>query len=425
MAFRIGNRVTTAGTLVLIVLAACGICLAGQEQPVAAPLVYKSPVQDKNFYLLSLMERTPAVRAAIGGDAALKRMAAARVAALGEAVKNCKIQVDCYGTALKWNDSDVEQARQSLVRLCGSANAVRAMVGELRRSGMYVRYGDLDDAELLGRVWADTARGLNHAIDVYGLGGAPRYPAIDAATNDVKTEAGARTVATLAEVIDDGRDSLQLFFQPGLRFALGLMDLNHRDEAGRFEPMEKGENAAAFRKIKSTDWKRYPYTVIVVPGAGNDRPGVRLSPYGKLRVELAVNRYRAGKAPFILVSGGFVHPVQTPYAEAIEMKHELMEKYSIPEEAILVDPHARHTTTNLRNAARIMFRYGMPFGAKALITSDPGQSSSIESPAFNERCIREIGYVPHTLLGRISMFDLEWTPKLDALHSDWQDLLDP
>jgi hypothetical protein len=144
-----------------------------------------------------------------------------------------------------------------------------------------------------------------------------------------------------------------------------------------------------------------------------------------LRVQLAVKRYRDGKAPFILVSGGFVHPIQTPYSEAIEMKHELMEKYSIPEEAILVDPHARHTTTNLRNAARIMFRYGMPFEAKALITTDPGHSSSIESPAFNERCIKEIGYVPHQLVGRISRFDLEWTPKLDALQADWQDLLDP
>jgi hypothetical protein len=325
---------------------------------------------------------------------------------------------------LKWSDGDAEEARLALARLAGTA-AFHEMLQRLRASGMYVRYNRLEDAEMLSRAWMDGVHALNHAIDVYGLGVAPRYPAIDSATLDVKTEAGARTVATLAGVLEDGRASLELFFQPALRFALGLMDLNDRDEAGRFEPMEKSENAAAFRKIKSTDWKRYPYTVIVVPGAGNDRPGVRLSPYGKLRVELAAKRYREGKAPFILVSGGFVHPVQTPYSEAIEMKHELIEKYAIPEEAILVDPHARHTTTNLRNAARIMYRYGMPFESKALITTDPGQSGSIEKPDFDARCMREIGYLPHKILGRISPFDLEFVPKIDSLQLDPVDLLDP
>jgi DUF218 domain-containing protein len=399
-------------------------CAVAQEAPAAAPIEYKSAVQDKTFYALSMMERTPGVRQAIGADPALKRMAGARVAALDEAAKNCQIKIDCYADALKWSDGDAEEARLALARLAGTA-VFHEMLQRLRASGMYVRYNRLEDAEMLSRAWMDGVHALNHAIDVYGLGVAPRYPAIDSATLDVKTEAGARTVATLAGVLEDGRASLELFFQPALRFALGLMDLNDRDEAGRFEPMEKSENAAAFRKIKSTDWKRYPYTVIVVPGAGNDRPGVRLSPYGKLRVELAARRYRDGKAPFILVSGGFVHPVQTPYSEAIEMKHELIEKYAIPEEAILVDPHARHTTTNLRNAARIMYRYGMPFESKALITTDPGQSGSIEKPDFDARCMREIGYLPHKILGRISPFDLEFVPKIDSLQLDPVDLLDP
>jgi hypothetical protein len=78
------------------------------------------------------------------------------------------------------------------------------------------------------------------------------------------------------------------------------MLLNHRDQAGRFEPMEKGENAAAFHRVKSIDWSRYPYTAIVVPGAGSDRAGIRLSPSGKLRDEIAATRYRDGKAPFAL-----------------------------------------------------------------------------------------------------------------------------
>jgi hypothetical protein len=266
---------------------------------------------------------------------------------------------------------------------------------------------------------------MNHMIDVYGLGKPPRYPAIDSMTYDVKSPAYARVVQTLAAVLEDDRASLDLFFAPSLRFALETMFLNHRDEAGRFEPMEAGENAAAYRRMKSVKWSDYPYSVIVVPGAGNDRPGVPLSAGAKLRDEIAAKRWRERKAPFLLVSGGFVHPIRTEYAEAIEMKRDLMTRFGIPAEAIIVDPHARHTTTNMRNAARLMYRYGMPFEKKALVTSDLSQSAYIENANFAKRCMDELGYVPYKLLGRISPFDLEFTPLLDSLHADAQEPLDP
>ena len=127
----------------------------------------------------------------------------------------------------------------------------------------------------------------------------------------------------------------------------------------------------------------------------------------------------------MIVSGGFVHPSQTEYSEAIEMKRDLMTRFRIPEEAILVDPHARHTTTNMRNAARLLYRYGIPFDRKALVTSDPGQSDYIENQTFAKRCVDELGYVPYRLLGRTSAFDLEFLPLRDSLQSDPRDPLDP
>ena len=229
----------------------------------------------------------------------------------------------------------------------------------------------------------------------------------------------------LTATLEDDRANFALFSSPSMRFALQLMWLNHRDEAGRFEPLETGENAQAFRRIKSVDWTKYPYSVIVVPGAGNDLPGFRLSPEGKLRDEIAAKRLREGKAPFLLVSGGFVHPSQTEFAEAIEMKRDLMARFRIPADAILIDPHARHTTTNIRNAARLIYRYGMPFDKKALVTTDLSQSQNIESAAFEKRCVEELGYLPYRILGRTSPFDLEFRPALDALQADPQDPLDP
>jgi hypothetical protein len=266
---------------------------------------------------------------------------------------------------------------------------------------------------------------MNRAIEVYGLGKAPRYPPIDSITGDPKSEAWRRIVQHLVALLQDNRDTLDLTWSGSLRFALELMTLNNRDEAGRFEPMEAGENAAAFRRVKTIDWSRYPYTAIVVPGSGNDRPGVRLSPNGKLRDEIAVKRFREGKAPFLLVSGGFVHPNQTEFAEAIEMKRDLMTRFGIAEDAILVDPHARHTTTNLRNAARLLYRYGIPFDRKALVTTDLSQSQYIEAAGFAKRCSEELGYMPVRLLTRKSVFDLEFLPLAASLQADPADLLDP
>jgi hypothetical protein len=395
-------------------------------EPLHAPVRLEAPVQDKNFYLLSMLERTPDVRDAVKAEPVLARIAAERLAALEKAAKTCNLDLDCYAAAFQWSDSLANDAGHALAGLYRTSPAVRRLVdGPLRESGMYVRYQRLSGDQLLDHAWADCIHGINRMIDVYGLGKAPRYAAIDSITYDVKSDAWRHIVQNIAAMLEDDRGSLVPFSSPSMRFALELMWLNHRDEAGRYEPMETGENALAFRRIKLVDWAKYPYSVIVVPGAGNDLPGFRLSPEGKLRDEIAAKRFREGNAPFLLVSGGFVHPSQTEFAEAIEMKRDLMMRFGIPADAILIDPHARHTTTNMRNAARLMYRYGMPFDKKALVTTDLGQSQSIESPVFEKRCIDELGYAPQQILGRTSPFDLEFRPTLDSLQADPQDPLDP
>ena len=408
--------------LVLLIGAACAFQKA--PEPEHKPLELRAPVQDKNFYLLSALEHTTGARDAVRSDPVLARLAAARLAAMDAA--NCDTDMECTAAAFRWSDRQMEEGGHALAALYRASSAIRALAdGPLRASGAYVRYQDLDGPGMLEAAWAECIRGINRAIDVYALGKAPRYAAIDSVMYDAKSDAYRRVIQHLSAVLGDDRANLDLAFTASLRFALELMILNNRDEAGRFEPMEKGENAAALRRAKSIQWNRYPYTAIVVPGAGNDRPGVRLSASGKLRDEIAARRFRDGKAPFILVSGGYVHPNQTEFAEAIEMKRDLMARFGIPEDAIIVDPHARHTTTNLRNAARLLYRYAIPFERKALVSTDPGQSQYIENPLFAKRCTDELGYVPFRLLSRTSPFDLEFLPVRESLHIDPQDPLDP
>jgi hypothetical protein len=416
------------------------ICVAAPQsnpvEPAHAPVALVSPVQDKNFYLLSAIERTPEARAAVQHDAALARIAGARLAAMDKAARACSQEtgspetgapdVDCYVKSFAWSQEESVEAGRALAGLYDSSPAIRNFVdGPLRRSGMYVRYNGEPGGRFLERAWADCAAGMNRMMGVYGAGKAPRYPAIDAATYDAASTVWKHDVQVLVSVLEDGRENLPLFFSPSLRFSLELMLLNQRDEAGRHEPLEAKENEAAFHHIAAVDWNKFPYSAIVVPGAGNDRPGVRLSPGGRLRDEIAAKRFREGKAPFVLVSGGYVHPIRTEYSEAIEMKRDLMTRFGIPAEAIIVDPHARHTTTNMRNAARLIYRYGIPFDKKALVSTDPQQSAYIENPLFEKRCLDELGYLPYRLERRTSPFDLEFIPRIESLHADPRDPLDP
>jgi len=202
-----------------------------------------------------------------------------------------------------------------------------------------------------------------------------------------------------------------------------LLVVNQRMESIRYEPLEQGENLASFNRMRSLDWKRWRYSAIVIPGAGLNSGETGLSPTGFFHLRMAARRWREGMAPFILVSGGHEHPNRTPYDEAIEMKRELRAHYSIPADAIIVDPYARHTTTNIRNAVRLLFRMGAPLDKDFVVTSIV--AASLRNPDFGERCALELGYQPVKFLDLMSPFDVTAHGNVESLHIDARDPLDP
>jgi DUF218 domain len=160
-------------------------------------------------------------------------------------------------------------------------------------------------------------------------------------------------------------------------------------------------------------------------GSGGQDLATRLSPIGARRTDVAAQLFLEHKAPLIIVSGGHVHPMQTPYCEAIEMKKYLIEKYQIPEASILIEPQARHTTTNFRNAARIAFRYRIPTDRTALVTSSEDHIASTTKEEFRTRCLNELGYFPLEFIKRISPVEAEFKPSVASLFFDASDPLDP
>lgn len=387
-----------------------------------------SYVQDKNFYLLTLIQELPEVKAAIESDKLLKQQLSVTTSAIKKTVTNCELNLNCLLLPFLFSEDQVAIIGEHLSDLAQTEPAIQRLIqNHLRPSGLFIKYATEADPVLLKNAWTDAARGIVHIIETYGKGIKGRYPAIDSVSYDVNSRYYSRVIRTVAFSVENDLDQHTLFFEPHLQMAMALLDINSRDEAGRHEPMELLDNRKAVEYIGHINWDNYPYAVIMQPGHGPEKENLPLSPLGKMRIKLVAERYHKEWAPLIILSGGYVHPYQTPFAEAVEMKKALIEQYGVPERAIIIDPHARHTTTNFRNAARLMFRYGIPTDKLSVCTSTFDQIIYITDPQyqFDQRNLNELGYLPYQLFEKITRNDIEFKPLLISLFADPSDPLDP
>lgn len=195
-------------------------------------------------------------------------------------------------------------------------------------------------------------------------------------------------------------------------------------------------NAAAVASVRRFDeWDGYEYRLLIVPGytpVGETVARGGVHDVARRRLEMALEDHRAGRAPFILVSGANVYPRGTPYYEAIEMKDALC-AMGAPSDRIIVEARARHTTTNLRNAGRFMRAHGM---SKALIVTKGGgvggsdffgqdfylQNASLST--FHVRCQKELGYTVGELRGAgVGRIEFQASPQVERIS--YRDPLDP
>lgn len=384
-----------------------------------------SYVQSKNYYLLTLFQQLPEVKALLSGDMVLRAMGANRLDSLQLALKSCDRDGACYVRSLLFSETEILQVGERLRLLYRPDNALGRLVkNHLIPSGTYILWQDLSAADMLVKAWTQDAEGINYAIGVYADGKRPNYPNIDSISWNVRDHNYVSLLyntASLTAMENTGRRS---FFSIPLVAALRFIEINEREQAADYEPMDKGENKAACDRISTIKWAAYKYSLIMVPGAGPEDPGVALSAEGMLRCRLAAIQYQKGLAPLIVTSGGKVHPYKTKYCEATEMKKYLVEKLHIPAHAILIDPHARHTTTNMRNTVRMIYRYGIPSDKAALTCTTRGQSAMIEKTLI-DRCKRELSEAPYSNGKRLSETEMEFYPQPEALQINPLEPLDP
>ena len=383
------------------------------------------PVQDRNTYLLTLIDADTGVQKVLSSERELmgigQRLAAARSATIASCAGTARCPID----RLELTDEEIQKAGEVLARLAAPGGPLSDLVRtQMRPSGRFQKYAGLSDDAFMRAAWRETAVGVNRLYRVYALGEPFAHARIDGMTRDPKGAAYRSLLASTLRVSADSANSTP-FFAIWARVGFDLLLINQRDEAGRYEPLETSENAVPMAKARGLDWTVSRYTAIVVPGIGLEEDEVGLSPLGVLRIRMAAKRWREGLAPFIIVSGGAVHPNRTPYTEAIEMKRALLTRYGIPASAVVVDPYARHTTTNLRNASRLLFRMGAPLDKPVVIMKLDGGPEYILTPAFARRCEDELGYLPVTHIADLSTFEISAIPNIVSLHADPGDPLDP
>lgn len=390
-------------------------------------------IASKNYYLLTLFQVLPGVAKLLGTDAQLSSIAKQKSDSLSAALVNCDRDGSCYIERMKFSREEIDAIGKRLGALYQPHNALGKLVSDhLIPSGRYVLLQNLAPKDMLVKAWEQDAKGINFCLDVYAGGTKPNYPLIDSISFNTKDSRNSNSylpnyVSLLYDatsLISTDSSGNTAFFSIPLRSALLFLEMNERTQAADFEPMEGGENKAAIDKIKTINWTKYKYSLIMVPGAGPEQPGVLLSAEGMIRCRLAAMQYRKGLAPFIVTSGGKVHPYKTKYCEALEMKNYLVDKLHMPADAIIIEPHARHTTTNMRNTARLIFRYGMPFSKPALTCTTKVQSTWIGT-TLTDRCQRELNEVPYRNGQRLDENLIEFFPLVDALQSNPTEPLDP
>lgn len=355
---------------------------------------------DKAWFLLSVLQAVPAASDAVAADPALQALSLARDAGFREAASTCGDDAACHAARLVFSAGDAAAVAQDLARVLVPTGVVAS---HLRPSGRFALHADLADDALVIVAASEALSTLGTAFNDHGLR---------------RADLPDRMVALAA-----ANPGPLPFWRPLVDVVLDVVAADGRDEATRYEPLDAGENAAALARLATLDWDDWRFSAILVPGWGPDDLETPLSALGHDHCDIAVQRWQAGVAPFLLLSGGHVHPDRTPYSEAIEMKRYLREAYQVPGDAILVDPYARHTTTNLRNAARLLLGAGVPPERPVLVSTDALQLLYIS--ALDDRCNKELGYVPYRIVRLLSEEDGCFLPDALAMHADARDLLDP
>ncbi len=382
-------------TLFLLLLLLFALRSSAQMQQPLRPVAPEN-VLSKNAYLSFMLSRNVGMRQMLTADKTLGQLGLSQYKALSEASNSLE-----GVKAMKVPSNHAKQIALRLASLYDNNSSFRSFVDDsVMTTGCYDMVGGTGRERLM-KAWYHDVKALNHVVDVYGGGCKPNYPLIDSISFDVRSHRFNQEIFPLVKGnILFATDGDAFFAAIPLQSAQCLLMANDRLQASDEEPLANGLNKVAYAAVARTAWRQYPYSAVVVLGVGPETLKERVTAESLLRANYAAQCWQRKLVPFIIVSGGKVHPYHTPYCEAVEMRNYLRLVCHVPDSVIIVEPHARHTTTNLRNAGRIMIRQGFPMDKPALVTGSKSHMDYVCSDTFQQRFLKELGYLPVSLLKR-------------------------
>lgn len=385
----------------------------------------KSVVLEKRiFYLLDEIEHASTIKNELVRDTTLHNLYQQKIISWKNTLSNCS-DMQCLANALLYSDSENGTIQNELGKLYHRSKKIQWFIHhKIRASHFYELSNSLSDSLLFIHAWNEEAKGIDHIVNAYLLHRDLIYPTIDSAKYSTQSSAYFDTIKTLLQEEINHASKDKIFFQPLLHLGLVILQLNGRNEAGRFEPAP-AINMPAYKKARSTDWDKYPYSAILVYGSGPAKESIHFSKENEVRCDSAVAVYKKGVAPFIIVSGGFVHPFMTHHCEAIEMRNYLVNKCNIPANVVIIEPYARHTTTNIRNANRILIENKFPLSKPVLGVSSQSHIDYIVGKQFVGVFHRDIGFVPFTGVQRVSECEASYLPLISSMQINSEEPLDP
>jgi hypothetical protein len=125
-------------------------------------------------------------------------------------------------------------------------------------------------------------------------------------------------------------------------------------------------------------------------------PEIALFDSNVIRAQRAADAYAGRVAPVVIVTGGAIHSLLT---EAFMLAYLASCRFGVPQDAILLDPCADHTHTNMRNTGSLVKAIA---GRSAyIVTDDFLQSRYLEEytsfdfmfGSIDQRSLRDFGYL--------------------------------
>ena len=378
-------------------------------------------VMSKNCYFCFMVNRNPEIRTLLSKDKVLSQI---------EKEQRRLLSGTQYGMVsaneLKLTDDAIDIVGGELQRLYDCDTHFRSFVDDsICATGCYVMTKGKNGVKVKN-IWLHDAHAINHAIDVYGSGAKPNYPDVDSVSFNVHSPRFVNEILPL--VVENSlmsNEESQTFVSIPMQAAKLLLAANGRLQAADYEPLSFGENEHAYCAASATQWEQYPYSAIVVLGVGPNSRSEHVTAESLMRAEYAAQCWKNKMVPFIIVSGGKVHPFGTPYCEAWEMKNYLVSVCHVPDSVVIIEPHARHTTTNLRNAGRIMIRQGFPMEKTALVVGSKSHIDYVVSQKFAHRFANELGFLPVSIIKRKNNFLAEFKVNESCLQLDDDEPMDP